>query len=145
MAFLNAWFLFRHAKEHSPSLFDFKYGLALVLLQGATQGPRFIPFPEPLLQECLPDPFPDEEEQKVRTPGKKKTRQYVATTPEEIRFDRRDHLPLLVPSKGRCKFPKMESGKQSACDMTTHCRCSKCDIPLCLVAERNHFVEFHRK
>ena len=149
IAFLNSWFLYRHGKEVHPTLFDYKYDLARILLQGATPpAPQHLRIDAPAALEAaqeLSDTESNEEAEKPDAPIPKKARRYLGSTPEQIRFDGQGHLPDLVPNKGRCKFPKMEGGKQVACNKTTVCKCQKCDVHLYLVPDRNHFLAFHQK
>lgn len=56
--------------------------------------------------------------------------------PLEARFDNLAHWPVVLNQRERCFY----------CDERTHFTsfgCSKCGVPLCVLKERNCFVQFH--
>ena len=57
----------------------------------------------------------------------------VALPVHDIRYDQVGHWPEAVTKKNRCRN----------CDMTCRMKCSKCKIYLCVLPDRNCFVDFH--
>ena len=66
------------------------------------------------------------------TTGKKPTQVLPIT---DVRFDQVAHRPSLPTNKNICRL----------CSMTCRMQCSKCKIFLCLLADRDYFVDFHTK
>ena len=60
----------------------------------------------------------------------------AVTTPcNDIRYDQVGHWPEAVEKKQRCQFGQAYS----------RTKCSKCQVSLCLLKERNCFKNFHVK
>lgn len=57
----------------------------------------------------------------------------------DVQFDNVDHMPLYDNNKepARCKMAR--------CKQHSHIFCQKCKVHLCLVKNRNCFVNFNRK
>lgn len=51
------------------------------------------------------------------------------------RFDQHNHFPVLSQKPTRCK--------NEDCKKITHTHCSKCKVHLCLVKNRNCFLDYH--
>lgn len=66
------------------------------------------------------------EKAKIKTP-------HVERPGADIRYDRVDHWPLITEYK-RCKYCKKRQ---------TNVVCTKCNLNLCFVKNRNCFVDFH--
>lgn len=56
--------------------------------------------------------------------------------PNDVRYDNESHWPVLVENIGRCKL---------CADGKTKFMCFKCELHLCLKADRNCFVYFHSR
>ena len=68
--------------------------------------------------------------------GNKPSKRAVVATPcDDIRFDSIGHWPEPFEPKQRCRN----------CQSYSRIRCTKCKLPLCLVKERNCFLNFHSK
>lgn len=52
-----------------------------------------------------------------------------------IRFDVRNHLPVITATSVRCK--------NENCRQKTNVFCDKCKVHLCIVSSRNCFTKFH--
>ena len=74
-----------------------------------------------------------EDESEVEQPSAKKRK--VVMVSNAIRFDRVDHLPIMVEKsvRRRCRL----------CHAHSQIECEKCDIALCLKNNRNCFRNFH--
>lgn len=58
----------------------------------------------------------------------------IETRPKpSIRFDERNHFPIVTASLTRCKN----------CQKKTYIKCQKCMVHLCSVSDRNCFTDFH--
>ena len=53
---------------------------------------------------------------------------------DDVRLDKVDHFPLFTESQQRCRL--CSKGY-------THIKCCKCKVALCLVKNRNCFLDFH--
>lgn len=53
----------------------------------------------------------------------------------KIRFDEHNHFPVLSSKSTRCK--------NHDCHKITRIQCSKCNVHLCLLKNRNCFLDFH--
>ena len=71
----------------------------------------------------------------VGASNKPSKRAVVATPCDDIRFDSIGHWPEPFEPKQRCRN----------CQSYSRVRCTKCKLPLCLVKERNCFLNFHSK
>ncbi|XP_036322223.1 piggyBac transposable element-derived protein 3-like [Rhagoletis pomonella] len=87
---------------------------------------------------------PPQERNPVGRPPKDVVRSCAGRTktylpPPEIRFDQYDHWPNVKDVKGKrkCKLP--------GCKYKTQVTCMKCNLNLCLLKDRNCFVQFHKK
>lgn len=69
-------------------------------------------------------------------PLKKKSK-YEKRPMNNVRYDRIDHIPG-VDSNSNATRCKLES-----CKFKTHTFCSKCEVHLCLLTDRNCYEEFH--
>lgn len=58
--------------------------------------------------------------------------------PNEIRYDRTDHLPAVRENKSRNKC------RLEGCKLKTNNYCIKCHMYLCIKEKNNCFVAFHR-
>lgn len=123
---VNAWLLYRRhcaqkgvQKKDVLALKDFQSRIAIALLQGgkvSVRG-RGRPSTSTSIQQ------------------KSKTSATVPIPAAEIRCDNVGHFPEFTEKQGRCRFcPKGWSSIQ----------CSKCKIKLCLVKDRNCFLDFHK-
>ena len=59
----------------------------------------------------------------------------VATPCNDVIYDQVGHWPEAVEQKQRCRF----------CQAYSPTKCSKCQVSLCLLKERNFFKNFHVK
>ena len=71
----------------------------------------------------------------VGASNKPSKRAVVATPCDDIRFDSIGYWPEPFEPKQRCRN----------CQSYSRIRCTKCKLPLCLVKERNCFLNFHSK
>lgn len=118
----NGWLMYRRDKSmlknkaKQSTLKEFRYDIAISLnMQGRVKRGR------PSLSGM------DKENKRV----------YASTLPkpiDNIRFDNTGHFPIFG-KKGRCRH--CSSGQTSFI-------CSKCEVRLCLVPERNCFTNFHQ-
>eukprot|EP00112_Aurelia_sp_Birch-Aquarium-sp1_P011640 Seg2446.1 transcript_id=Seg2446.1/GoldUCD/mRNA.D3Y31 product="hypothetical protein" pseudo=true protein_id=Seg2446.1/GoldUCD/D3Y31 len=53
---------------------------------------------------------------------------------DDVRLDKMDHFPLFTQSQQRCRL--CSTGY-------THVKCCKCKVALCLIKNRNCFLDFH--
>ena len=70
--------------------------------------------------------------------ARKRNRGPIAPVPPAaVRQDNTDHWPVVMPKKGRCKYP--------GCTGIVRVQCTKCDVYLCLTTEKNCFIRFHKQ
>lgn len=96
-----------------------------------------------ILSEQSDDPLAEENDDEksdidanTETPSKKRKRE---NRPDfSIRFDGKGHLPAKEnwDNATRCKL--------ESCKKKSHVYCTKCNVHLCLEAERNCFLKFHQ-
>lgn len=115
----NSWILYRRHIKGKPikqlSLKKFRYSIIQGLLKSDRRPKDSVPTP-PLADKL------------IKTPA-------TPRPTADVRFDGVSHMPTFG-TKGRCKF--CTKGQ-------TTVKCSKCDMRLCLLPERNCFINFHTK
>ncbi|CAK1593994.1 unnamed protein product [Parnassius mnemosyne] len=76
----------------------------------------------------------------IRGPGMKSTKTIqkpaAERPPDAVRYDQVAHYPTIITSRGRCMY--YTKG-------LTNFFCQKCKLRLCLLPERNCFIEYHIK
>lgn len=131
IAKVNSWILYRRhceqkeiPKKNQLTLLKFSIELADALMNSSqrTTPSRGRPRKRPLENA-------EEEQQK---PGKAPAQPNPCP---DVRFDGVDHWPQAVKDKRRCRN----------CQASVRMMCSKCNIYLCIVPERNCFKNFHCK
>ena len=75
---------------------------------------------------------------KLSSPPPKRAKKACASKvpASEIRYDNTGHLATFMEKQQRCKYCKTGY---------TRIQCCKCEVPLCLIKDRNCFYEFHTK
>ena len=124
---VNAWLLYRrHSKQNQLpkkellNLKDFQYRIATALLQSGKTTAKTRGRPS-----------------LIQLPEKKKTTAASAIPATEIRHDRVGHFPVFTGKvQKRCRFCRQGYSR---------IMCSKCNVQLCLVTDRNCFYDFHHK
>lgn len=121
MTLVNSWVLFKRAKGKTITLLEFKKEVceALCKIEDKTQSKRKSKEIEDLYEA-------------------KKKRGPTAPIPvKDVRQDGINHWPQYIESRKSCKMP--------GCKKLTSVVCTKCDISLCFLKDRECFVEFHKK
>ena len=132
IAKVNGWLLYRpnFVQKNVPakrrmSLLDFTTELADALMhtkQHPTKSPRGRP----------PKHVSAEENE---TPCKRGKRASVPAPCTDVRFDEVGHWPLATKENKCCRL----------CHAYVRVMCQKCNLALCLLPERNCFLNFHTK
>lgn len=144
---VNAWILYRKFKTADMPLYDFKFELASSLLNGAT--PRYGENDAvPAQGHADAGQQNDELEEFANAianqePAMKTVRTYIEKVPEATRFDRADHLPGFSEKSSRCRNVIKNGNRSVACAKKTETKCTKCGVALCLMKNRNCFVDYH--
>lgn len=130
VAIVNAWLLYRrHCQQKGVeekdmwSLLKFPTMIANALLASGKETPN--------RKRGRPSSSPGSS----TLPQRKMHHSAAVPIPyDDVRLDKMDHFPLFTQSQQRCRL--CSTGY-------THVKCCKCKVALCLIKNRNCFLDFH--
>lgn len=127
MTCINAWILYKRiyqdqAKTKNLRLIDFKLEVADSLFNYKNSSKHTTVRRRPNIETEI--------QKKKQKPNSQ------VPPPEDVRLDGTQHW-TLVSKKGRCKMP--------GCTGQTKMFCSKCELNLCLTADKNCFFNYHNQ
>jgi hypothetical protein len=134
---INSWILMNSRRDGSHGstshgtfrLYHFKSEIAKFLLR----KPMIQPLQPTSSNSMLNADLSDEE----NPPPAKRKREARSDVPEITRADAYNHWLIFVSAMNNTRC------KNEACSAKTYWKCSKCDVHLCLTANRNCFKNYH--